>query len=177
MTDTPPPNDPLAYQEWVNQLEQKWQAELIPDHQAVAIIVINNRDEVLLQLRDNNPNIVFPNSWTLPGGVVEPNESPEQAAHRELAEETGLHLNLSYWKAYKRKPQSHQFTIEQYIYLGRTYQESDKMILGEGQALHFFRKDELSSLSIAFDFDKLLREFFDKSSGTANQHNIWLLNK
>lgn len=35
------------------------------------------------------------------------------------------------------------------------------MILGEGQALHFFRQDELPTLSIAFEFNKLLDEFFE----------------
>lgn len=112
MINTSPPSDPLEHQEWVNQLEQKWQAGLIPDPQTVAIILINNRNEVLLQLRDNDLNISYPNAWTLPGGVVEPQETLEQAAQRELAEETGLHLNLSHWKVYKRKPKNRQFSIE-----------------------------------------------------------------
>ena len=162
MTDTPPPNDPLAYQEWAKKLEQKWQAGLIPDPQTVAIIITNNRNEVLLQLRDNNPNISYPNSWTLPGGIVEPPETPAQAAKRELAEETGLQLRLSHWKVYHRKPENRQFSIEQHIYIGITNQGSDEMTLGEGQALHFFKRNELSSLSIAFDFDKLLYEYFDQ---------------
>lgn len=165
MIDTPPPNDPLAYQEWVKQLEQKWQAGENPDPQTVAVIITNNRNEVLLQLRDNNPNISYPNSWTLPGGFVEPPESPDQAAHRELAEETGLHLSLSHWKIYRRKPVNRQFSIEQHIYTGRTHQESDEMILGEGQALHFFRRDELPPLLIAFGFEKTLYEFFGRNSG------------
>jgi hypothetical protein len=37
------------------------------------------------------------------------------------------------------------------------------MTLGEGQALRFFRQEELETLSIAFDFDKLLDEFFQQN--------------
>ncbi len=163
MIDTPPQNDPAAYQEWVNQLEQKWQAGLIPDPQTVAIILINNREEVLLQLRDSNPNISCPNQWTLPGGVVESPETPEQAAHRELAEETGLHLSLFHWKVYKRKLEDRLFSIEQHIFIGETHKEIKKMVLGEGQALKYFSRDELPELPIAFEFDKLLDEFFDQN--------------
>jgi 8-oxo-dGTP diphosphatase len=161
MTDIPPPNDPLEYQKWINQLEQKWQAGLITDPQAVAIILINGRGEVLLQLRDNNPIISFANSWTLPGGVVEPHEAPEQAAQRELAEETGVHSKLSHWKTYKRKHQKRKFTIEQHVYTSTTQQEASEMTLGEGQALKFFKREELPTLSIGFGFDKLLDEFFE----------------
>ena len=165
MVDTSPPSDPDAFQEWIKQLEQKWQTGVISDPQAVAVILLNNRNEVLLQLRDNNPKISFANLWTLPGGVVEPDETPEQAAHRELTEETGLQLKLSHWKSYNRKPQNRQFLIEQHIYVGRTHQSTDEMSLGEGQALRFFRRDELSSLRIAFEFDKLLDEFFEREVG------------
>jgi 8-oxo-dGTP diphosphatase len=162
MVDASPPTDPQAFQEWVNQIEQKWRAGVISDPQTVAIILLNHRNEVLLQLRDNNPKISFANFWTLPGGVVEPHETPEQAAHRELAEETGLQVELSLWKMYRRKPVNRQFLIEQYVYVGWTHREVSEMILGEGQALQFFTRDELPSLSIAFEFDKLLGEFFDE---------------
>ena len=40
------------------------------------------------------------------------------------------------------------------------------MNLGEGQTIRYFTRDELSSLSIAFGFDKLLYEFFDQSKET-----------
>ena len=103
MTATPHPTDPQEYQEWVTELKRKWKAGLIPDPQTVAIIITNDQNEVLLQLRDNNPNISFANHWTLPGGVVDPGEDHEVAAQRELFEETGLQVNLSHWKMYNRK--------------------------------------------------------------------------
>ena len=37
----------------------------------------------------------YKNEWTFPSGVVDMGESPAQAAQRELAEETGLALELS----------------------------------------------------------------------------------
>jgi 8-oxo-dGTP diphosphatase len=154
------PTDPQEYQQWVKQLEKQWLAGVIPDSQTVAVIVLNGQGEVLLQLRDNNPNISFANFWTLPGGVVESNEKPEQAAQRELAEETGLRLDLFEWKVYKRASKNHKLMIEQHIFVGDTKQEVHEMILGEGQALHFFRWKDLPALSLAYGFDSLLEEFF-----------------
>ncbi len=53
----------------------------------VAILLTNNKDEVLLVRRANEP---FKDWWDIPGGFVEENETLEQAARRELKEETGI---------------------------------------------------------------------------------------
>jgi 8-oxo-dGTP diphosphatase len=54
---------------------------------AAASIAVWNRDHVLLIKRARAPYAGF---WTLPGGRLEPDEAPHEAALRELAEETGL---------------------------------------------------------------------------------------
>jgi ADP-ribose pyrophosphatase YjhB (NUDIX family) len=51
-------------------------------------VVVRRGPELLLGRRDKAGEAV---SWSLPGGTLEDGESFEQAAQRELAEETGLH--------------------------------------------------------------------------------------
>ena len=58
----------------------------------VADIVVHTDTEVLMIKRKNNP---FAGHWALPGGFIDPGETPEQAAIRELAEEAGLHVTTA----------------------------------------------------------------------------------
>jgi 8-oxo-dGTP pyrophosphatase MutT (NUDIX family) len=52
-------------------------------------LLVDRRGWVLLQERDEHASVA-PNEWGLVGGHVEPGETREAAAYRELAEETGL---------------------------------------------------------------------------------------
>jgi ADP-ribose pyrophosphatase len=54
---------------------------------AVAILPLVARDQVCL-LRNHRP-VVGQTLWEIPAGTLEPGEPPDQAAVRELAEETG----------------------------------------------------------------------------------------
>lgn len=54
---------------------------------AVAVAVVTGRLGVLVgRRRDGEP------PWVFPGGKIEPGESPEDAAVREVVEETGLRV-------------------------------------------------------------------------------------
>ena len=57
------------------------------DKVEVAIAIIHQNDQFLMQLRDDCPNILFPGHWGFFGGHLEPGEDPDTGLRRELYEE------------------------------------------------------------------------------------------
>lgn len=58
----------------------------------VAIAILSQGDRVLMQLRDNIPNIIYPAHWGFFGGHLEQGETPRQALEREVLEEIGYQI-------------------------------------------------------------------------------------
>ena len=59
--------------------------------QGVKVALINN-GKVLIVLRDNIPNIPYPNMWDLAGGGRENEESPYETMRREVLEELNIDI-------------------------------------------------------------------------------------
>lgn len=57
---------------------------------ASVIKLYNNKEELLLLCRNKGPL-----GWGLPGGKIDPGETPSEAAVRELFEETGIQLDVT----------------------------------------------------------------------------------
>lgn len=53
----------------------------------VAIAILHQNSQFLLQLRDDNPAILYPGYWAFCGGHLEPGEDADTAVRRELMEE------------------------------------------------------------------------------------------
>ncbi len=59
----------------------------------VGAILITPKNEVLMQLRDDDVPIWFPGRWGLFGGAIDKGETPQKALIRELYEE--ININVS----------------------------------------------------------------------------------
>jgi ADP-ribose pyrophosphatase YjhB (NUDIX family) len=90
------------------------------------------------------------NGWTLPGGWVDPGESPSEAAVRETKEESGYDVSAVRLMAiYDRDRQGHPpcpFHVYKVIFLCNLVGGSAKTSL-ETEAVCFFREAELPALS------------------------------
>ncbi|MDA0366399.1 MAG: NUDIX domain-containing protein [Chloroflexi bacterium] len=79
-------------------------SELTGRRESARVLLIDTRDRLLL-FRWVDPRLTIPHVWITPGGGVEPGEHLEQAALRELREETGLAgvpLGPRVWERYAR---------------------------------------------------------------------------
>jgi 8-oxo-dGTP diphosphatase len=120
------------------------------------IILINSNNEVLLLLRDNKPEIPFPNQWDIPGGEIEQGETPDLTIRREMNEEMGLDdLNdIKLFKIYRTD------NLTDFIFWKKLDLNVDEIILNEGQRIKYFSRDKIRELKLAFDYNLVIEEFF-----------------
>jgi 8-oxo-dGTP diphosphatase len=109
--------------------------------------------KVLLMQRDREP---FAGTWALPGGFVEVNETLEEAARRELEEETGLSRvfleQLYTFGAVDRDPRERVVTV---AYYGLVNKRNHRVRAAtDARNAEWFPVSDLPTL--AFDHDQIL---------------------
>ena len=120
-----------------------------------AIIFFNGRGEILLLLRDDIPTIPWPGMWDIPGGHVEPGETPEECIVREMKEEMGL--ELADFSLFRRVdfPDRTEFVFKKPMEL-----DVNRVCLTEGQCIRWFSREEALSLDLACHFSRVVEAFF-----------------
>jgi 8-oxo-dGTP diphosphatase len=114
-----------------------------------AIILENGKGEFLLYLRDNKPEIPFPDHWDLIGGHVEEGETPEEALVREVREELDFDLReYVFYKKYECLTGDAYENIK-YIYYGRINLPIEEITLLEGVYPKYFTREEIPYVKFA----------------------------
>lgn len=122
----------------------------------VDIIIFSIQDDKLKVLLVKRAIEPFKENWAIPGGFVRINESLDQAATRELKEETGVESNyleqLYSFGQVNRDPRGRVITIAYYALIN-----SDKIKLTASTDVSQAKWFELDSLPVlAFDHKKIL---------------------
>lgn len=134
----------------------------IRQDRVVGSILLNDKGEVLLQLRDDKPELRYPNHWTFFGGAVEDGESPDEAIARELMEELELDIPVTFWMSYKCPARTvpGEVVTTNHMYIGRVTQPIETIPLHEGQAMQFFNREDSEALTLAFEQSPILARYF-----------------
>lgn len=114
-----------------------------------AIIFENEKGEFLLYLRDNKPDIPFPDHWDLIGGHVEEGETPEEALVREVKEELDIDLKeFSFFRIYET-PSGDAYPNIKYIYTGKINIPIEQITLYEGVRAEYFTREQIPEVKFA----------------------------
>ncbi len=95
-------------------------------------MLVNASGDILVNLRDDDPAIIFPNQWSLIGGHVEEGENPEQGLVREVEEEIGYRVT-----EYHPLATFFDDADVRHLYLVPIDVPLYDLVLGEGQAIRF----------------------------------------
>lgn len=121
----------------------------------VAVLRLEAEPEILLVRRKLPP---FQSSWALPGGFMEMEETLEEAARRELQEETGLEagelIRFDTYDAPDRDPRGRTIT-QVFITVWKSVMGSPEAGSDAGE-LRWFPLAGLPEL--AFDHDRIIRD-------------------
>lgn len=122
----------------------------------VGVILRNARGEILLQLRDDIPHITDPGCWAVPGGGQEPGESVEEAARREMREETAYTVG-DLELVHERDVDRGAGFVEHQVFFLAEYDGLQPLECHEGQKIEFVPISALSSLRLTPDLALIIQ--------------------
>ncbi|MDP6781567.1 MAG: NUDIX domain-containing protein [Alphaproteobacteria bacterium] len=110
-------------------------------------ILVTPDGRYLIQLRDDNPEISFPDFLSLFGGALEPEEDPEAGLRRELCEELELEAgDISYFSQFVFDAVHADGTLRQRYYFAVPIDPDvvDTLVLHEGAEMKLMAADDIA---------------------------------
>ena len=114
------------------------------------VILVDAEGRVLLQERDERAPI-DPDRWGLSGGHLEPGESPEEGAYREVEEETGVRLEpgtLTPFRTFEVFHPTYGSVDAVHVFVGRVDLTDDDIDCHEGRQIVFVEPERARRLDL-----------------------------
>jgi 8-oxo-dGTP diphosphatase len=123
------------------------------------VLLFDPSGRLIIYLRDDKPEIPYPNHWDLIGGHVEAGETPEQALVRETKEEIGF--DLRQWSFFRRYDclTGDAYPNTKFIYHATIDRRADQLALFEGQRLTAITPQETGDFRFANILPTILADF------------------
>lgn len=122
-------------------------------------MILYRDGKVLLQHRDDRPDIGWPGAWAIFGGHVEPGETPEAAALREVEEELGLRLDGPLALVFHGVDDER----ERFFFAAPLRVPPEQLTLHEGQGMALLSREEIETYPLVPAHREILRGYFDRA--------------
>lgn len=110
--------------------------------QYAGALLLTTDNKIILQQRDNKPEIMNPGQITFFGGSVEEGETPDEAIVRELQEELGLTVSEpKLYKIFQKTKALHGEDREMHIYVLRSVRPASLQV-AEGKGFILISKND-----------------------------------
>jgi 8-oxo-dGTP diphosphatase len=121
-----------------------------------SIIFLDDQNRILLLLRDDKPDIPYPNMWDVPGGHVDPGEIPDDCIKREMKEE--MELELTDFSLFSIMEFDDRI---EYTFWKKENLVISEIQLHEGQRIQWFTEDQVKKTRLAYGFNRIARDFYN----------------
>ena len=134
-----------------------------PMPEYASVILLTPDYDIVLQLRDDKPDIVDPNCLSLFAGRLKPGEKPEDGARRSIREETELELGeLEFFWTYETTIERIGRISQSHAFVGRNVDVSKiRVHQGQGFALISGPAD-FDTFEFALISQDILQRYFDR---------------
>jgi 8-oxo-dGTP diphosphatase len=137
----------------------------------VGVVLVDSAGRVLMQLRDDRPDIADPGCWAVPGGGLEPGETLDEAARREFLEETGYQIGdlVALYADTTVRPNGLR---EDRHFFVSAYDGVQRVSCFEGQQIKFVAGRELAALTTSPHLHEIIHKALLEFPGIAGGQEL-----